>query len=134
MNRIYRTGQGDFILLFVLVDALVVKEKIAQALLKGLINFLKFVVVLDHRQICFAVLLYNLEGENLILAFENLLGVVVYGQQGNIVPAIRFYAVKLLEDMLLTLLVNDADDIGILIFCHNNNLSYVSAPKRSTSR
>ena len=99
MNRIYRTGQGDFILLFVLVDALVVKEKIAQALLKGLINFLKFVVVLDHRQICFAVLLYNLEGENLILAFENLLGVVVYGQQGNIVPAIRFYAVKLLEDM-----------------------------------
>ena len=134
MNRIYRTGQGDFILLFVLVDALVVKEKIAQALLKGLINFLKFVVVLDHSQICFAVLLYNLEGENLILAFENLLGVVVYGQQGNIVPAIRFYAVKLLEDMLLTLLVNNADDIGIIIFCLNNNLSYVSAPKRSTSR
>ena len=88
MNRIYRTGQGGFILFSVLfalrVGALVVEEEIAQTLFKSLIDFFKFIVVLDHCQICFAVLLNDLEGENLVLAFENFFAVVIYGQQRDI--------------------------------------------------
>ena len=92
MNRIYRTGQGGFILFSVLfalrVGALVVEEEIAQTLFKSLIDFFKFIVVLDHCQICFAVLLNDLEGENLVLAFENFFAVVIYGQQRDIASAV----------------------------------------------
>ena len=126
MNRIYRTGQGGFILFSVLfalrVGALVVEEKIAQTLFKSLIDFFKFIVVLDHCQICFAVLLNDLEGENLVLAFENFFAVVIYGQQRDIASEVCLDAVELFKNVLLAFLVNNADDVGII------NLSYGGAP------
>lgn len=101
MNRIYRTGQGGFILFSVLfalrVGTLVVEEKIAQTIFKSLIDFFKFIVVLDHCQICFAVLLNDLEGENLVLAFENFFAVVIYGQQRDIASAVCLDAVELFK-------------------------------------
>ncbi len=109
MNRIYRTGQGGFILFSVLfalrVGALVVEEEIAQTLFKSLIDFFKFIVVLDHCQICFAVLLNDLEGENLVLAFENFFAVVIYGQQRDIASAVCLDAVELFKNVLLAFLV-----------------------------
>ena len=132
MNRIYRTGQGGFILFSVLfalrVGTLVVEEEIAQTLFKSLIDFFKFIVVLDHCKICFAVLLNDLEWENLVLAFENFLAVVIYGQQRDIASAVCLDAVELFKNVLLAFLVNNADDVGIIILCHNNNLSYGGAP------